>query len=93
LGVGDSAIFDDDQPMPTDVIGVEAILRVISTASRIITEVYIRSDGARTAPIDTIELGVMMMDDAPAGATPISEIEGVSAYMRIEPEQGMPQSL
>lgn len=85
LGVGESAILDDDQPALADVVGVEAILRVVSTASRAITEVYLHSDEARTATVDTIELGVVMTEDAPAGATPIPEVEGVSAYMRIEP--------
>jgi hypothetical protein len=85
LGVGESAILDDNQPAPAEAIGVEAILRVVSTASRAITEVYLHSDHARTATIDKIELGVMMTEAAPAGATPIPEVEGVSAYIQIEP--------
>jgi hypothetical protein len=85
LAVGDSAILEDDRPASDDVIAIEAILRVISTASCAIAEVYLRSDETRTAPIEAIELGVMMTEEAPAGATPIPEVEGVSAYMRIEP--------
>jgi len=85
LGVGESAMLDGDRPAAADVIGVEAILRVVSTASGVIAEVYLHSDEGHTAPIDSIELGVMMTEEAPADATPIPEVEGVSAYIRIEP--------
>ena len=44
LAVGDSAILEDDRPASDDVIAIEAILRVISTASCAIAEVYLRSD-------------------------------------------------
>jgi len=67
------------------VIGIEAILRVASTTSRVIAEIYLHSDEARTAPIDTIELGVIMTEEAPGDATPIPEVDGVSAYIRIVP--------
>src|SRR5262245_28291261 len=84
LGVGESAMLDGDRPV-VEVIGVEAILRVVSTSSGVIAEVYLQSDEGRTAPIDSIEIGVMMTMEAPADATPIPEVEGVSAYIRIEP--------
>jgi hypothetical protein len=85
LGVGESAMLDGDRPAAADVIGVEAILRVVSTAAGVIAEVYLHSDEARTTPVDAIEVGVMMTEEAPADATPIPEVEGVSAYVRIEP--------
>src|SRR5262245_46304939 len=84
LGVGESTILNGDRPM-AEVIGVEAILRVVSTASGVIAEVYVHSDEASTTPIDAVEVGVMMSEEAPADATPIPEVEGVSAYIRIEP--------
>jgi hypothetical protein len=84
LGVGESATLDGDRPT-VGVIGVETILRVASTASRVITEVYLHSDETRTAAVDTIELGVIMTEEAPADAIPIPEVDGVSAYIRIAP--------
>jgi hypothetical protein len=38
LGVGESAFLDGDRPAAADVTGVEAILRVVSTASRTIVD-------------------------------------------------------
>lgn len=55
LGVfdgGRSAVIDDEHRGPTDTVGVEAMLRVLSRSSRILTEVYLRIDEVRTGPIN-----------------------------------------
>ena len=49
------------------------------------TEVYVHSDENRTTPIDSIEVGVVMADDAPPGAVAVPEVEGLSVYIKLEP--------
>lgn len=86
LDAGESVAIDDERPMPTDTLGVEAMLRVLSPSSRVITEVYLRSDEDRATPIEAIEIGLIDTPEVPdAGITPIAEIEGLSAYLRLEP--------
>jgi hypothetical protein len=67
------------------VLGVEAMLRIVSPVSRVITEIYLHSDDARTTPVESVEIGIVATDDAPSsGAVEIPEIEGLSAYIKLE---------
>jgi hypothetical protein len=86
LEAGDSVAIDDERPAASQTIGVEAVVRVLSVSSRVITDVYLRSDETRVTPIDTIEIGLTDTPEGPVdGVTPIGEIDGLSAYLRLEP--------
>jgi hypothetical protein len=85
LSVGESYAFDEDRPAAVAVIGVEAVLRVASPVAHAITEIYLRSDANRTEPIERMEFGIISGEEAPSDAIPIPEIEGLSAYIKLEP--------
>ena len=85
LEAGDSIALVDERVSPVRPTAVETTLRLLSAFSRDITEVYARSDEARTEPIDSIEIGVIATDKAPADAVPVPEVEGLSAYIKLEP--------
>jgi hypothetical protein len=85
LSAGESYAFDEDRPVAVSVIGVEATLRVASPIAHAIAEIYLRSDANRTEPIERMEIGIISSEDAPSDAVPIPEIEGLSAYIKLEP--------
>jgi hypothetical protein len=84
IAAGESFAFTDDRPGSAP-IAAEAILRIVAPEAGVTAEVYVRSDENRTAPIDSIEVGVAATDDAPAGAAAVPEIEGLSVYIKLEP--------
>lgn len=86
LDVGESFNLADDRPPPTAPIAAEAFLRLMAPAIGVIAEIYLRSDESRTEPAIAIEIGIVATASAPAtGAVPIAEIDGLSAYIKLEP--------
>jgi hypothetical protein len=86
LLAGDAYAFDEDLPLlPDVVIGVEAVLRVASPIARSIVEVYLHSDSDRTTPIERMEIGIVGSDKATSDAVPIPDVEGLSAFIKLEP--------
>ncbi len=84
IAPGESFAFADDRPGPPPV-AVEAILRIVAPVAGVTADVYVRSDETRTTPIESIEVGVVTTDDAPADAVAVPEIEGLSVYIKLEP--------
>jgi hypothetical protein len=82
---GESFAFNDDQPSAAAPIAVETILRVVAPLAGTTTEVYLRTDDSRTTPIESVEVGILPTDDAPADAIPVPDVEGLSAYIKLEP--------
>ena len=84
IAPGESFAFADDRPGPAPV-AAEAVLRLVAPVAGVTAEVYVRSDDTRTTPIERIEVGVVPTDDAPPDAVAVPEVEGLSAYIKIEP--------
>lgn len=86
LDPGESFDLADDRPPAAAPVAVEAMLRLVAPTNGVVTEIYLRSDEARTEPASAIEIGIVPTGSAPAsGAVPIAEIEGLSAYIKLEP--------
>jgi hypothetical protein len=85
LEPGESFASVEERLSPTAPIAVETIVRLAAPQSRLTTEVYVRSDETRTELIDSIEIGVIASDEAPADAVPVPDVEGLSAYIKLEP--------
>jgi hypothetical protein len=85
LTTGEAYAFDEDRPLLGAVVGVEAVLRVASPVAHAIVEVYLHSDTNRTTPVERMEIGLVSNDDAPSDAVPIPDVEGLSAYIKLEP--------
>ena len=84
IAPGESYAFADDRPKSPPV-AAEAILRIVAPEAGVTTDVYVRSDETRTAPIDSLEVGVVTAEDAPPGAVNVPEIDGLSVYIKLEP--------
>lgn len=85
LSAGEIYVLDEGGPVLGDVLGAEAVLRVASPVAQIITEVYLHSDPARADPVSRMEIIIGPTDDAPGDAVPVPDIEGLSAYIKLEP--------
>ncbi len=85
LSAGESYAFDEDRPVAVSVVGVEASLRIASPVANAIAEIYLHTDANRTEPIERMEIGIISAEEAPSDAIPIPEIEGLSAYIKLEP--------
>jgi hypothetical protein len=85
LEPGESFAFADDRPPSAAPRAVETMLRILAPLAGVTAEVYIRSDESRTTPIASIEIGILATVDAPPGAVPVPEVEGISAYIKLEP--------
>lgn len=86
IEAGESLRFTEERPPPAAPIAAEATLRIFARGLGRVVEVYIRSDEARTEPASAIEVGIVDSDDAPeTGAVAVPGVEGLSAYIKLEP--------
>ena len=86
LDPGESIDLADTSPPPSAPLAAEAMLRLVAPTIGVVAEVYVRSDEARTETASAIEIGVVATAEAPAtGAVPVPEIDGLSAYIKLEP--------
>ena len=85
LDPGDSFASVEERLSIASPVAIEAMLRIVAPLSSVTTEVYVRSDETRTEPIESVEIGVIASDEAPADAVPVPDVEGLSAYIKLEP--------
>lgn len=85
VAIGEVSVFDEGRLIAGTPIGAEAVLRVASPVAGAIVEVYLHSDSNRTAPITRMEIGLAATNDAPPDAIPVPDVEGLSAYIKLEP--------
>ncbi len=86
IEAGESLRFTEERPPPAPPLAAEATLRILARGLGRIVEVYLRSDETRSEPATAIEIGILDSDDAPeAGAVAVPGVEGLSAYIRLEP--------
>ena len=86
IDAGETLRFADDRPLPALPVAAEATLRILAQGLGRIVEVYLRSDEARTEPAVAVQIGIVDTDDAPEqGAVAVPGVDGLSAYIKLEP--------